>query len=160
MVNTNFKYPIGKCESLQCYLKKEHEKDKELLGYSFHNSIMVDTETNTVRERTEKVPACLKCYLYEKPLMEDRMAEEKIRYPAIIPYKWFYFYNEEDEKKYPDNWERRYEKLLAKEKVWKKYRGKKDLNTIVKTPEWQKWLTDYKDCLSWDEMPPIKLKRI
>ena len=29
----------------------------------------------------------------------------------------------------------------------------KDLNTIKKTPEWQQWLADYKDCLSWDETP-------
>jgi len=88
--------------------------------------------------------------------MEDRQAKEKIRHPEIIPYKWFWFYNEKDEKKYPNNWRKRYEKHLAKEEVWEKYRGKKDLKTIKETPEWQKWLKDYKDYLSWDEKPLVR----
>jgi len=84
-----FKYPIGKCEALQCYLKKADKEDKELAGYSFHNIQIVDTEKNTVRPtgEREKIPTCLKCYLYEKPMMENRMAEEKIRNPGIIPYQ-------------------------------------------------------------------------
>ncbi|CAG8542182.1 36828_t:CDS:10 [Gigaspora margarita] len=65
------------------------KKDVELIGYSWFNIQAIDTEAGTVRPtgEREKVPTCLKCYLYEKPMMEDRMAEEKIRYPAIIPYK-------------------------------------------------------------------------
>ncbi|CAG8547607.1 14404_t:CDS:2 [Cetraspora pellucida] len=84
-----FKYPIGKCEALQCYLKKADKEDKELVGYSFNNSLIIDTEKNTVRPtgEREKIPTCLKCFLYEKPMMENRMAEEKIRNPGIIPYK-------------------------------------------------------------------------
>jgi hypothetical protein len=48
MKNKTFKYPVGKCKSLQCYLKKEHEKDKELIGYSWFNVQIVDTEKHTV----------------------------------------------------------------------------------------------------------------
>lgn len=133
-----FKYPIGKCKSLhrdkngKIILDKDQEKI-ELIGYSYFNVRVIDTETNTVRPtgEKEKVPTCLECYLFEKPIMEDRIAEEKLRYSAIIPYKWFWFYNEEDEKKYPN----------------------KDCNTIRKVPEYQEWQEKFKDCLSWDEKP-------
>lgn len=89
-----FKYPIGKCKALhrnkegKLYDLKD-QPESELIGYSFFNIQEIDTEKNTVRPtgEKEKVPTCLECFLYEKPLMEERAAEEKLRYPAIIPYE-------------------------------------------------------------------------
>lgn len=109
-MNNQFKYPIGECKGIR-YWACDERNQKELIGYSWFNIQIVDTEANTVRPsgEREKVPTCLECYLYEKPFMEDRMAEEKIKNPSLIPYQWFWFYNEEDEKKHPNNWERRYE---------------------------------------------------
>ncbi|CAG8652741.1 4218_t:CDS:1 [Ambispora gerdemannii] len=98
--NKRFKYPIGKCKSIKC---GKDEGAKKLLGYSWFNTQIIDNGSIYPSGEREKVPTCLDCFLYEKPMMEDRKAEEKIRYPAIIPYKWFYFYNEEDEEKYPND---------------------------------------------------------
>jgi len=153
----NFKYPIGKCKALhrdeegRLYDLK-NQPESELIGYSFFNIQVVDTENNTVRPtgEKEKVPTCLECFLYEKPMMENRQAEEKIRRPEIIPYKWFWFYNDEDEKKYPNNWDKMYEKHLAKREIWAKNKDK-DCNSIREVPEYQQWQERYKDWLSWDE---------
>jgi len=94
MENKTFKYPIGKCKALhkdekgRLYNLKD-QPESELIGYSFFNTQVIDTQTNTIRPtgEKEKVPTCLDCYLYEKPMMEERQAEEKIRNPGIIPYQ-------------------------------------------------------------------------
>ena len=150
-----FKYPIGKCKSLHrdkegrlCDLKDQPES--ELIGYSFFNIQKIDDNKIYPTGEKEKVPTCLECFLVEKPMMENRMAEEKIKHPEIIPYKWFYFYNDEDEKKYPSNWWKMYEKHLAKREIWAKNKDK-DNNSIREVPEYRQWQEKYKDYLNWDE---------
>lgn len=86
------KYHLGQCQGLPCEDKKEKVP---LIGYCYFNNQIIEEGFLKPSGEKEKLEYCLNCYLYFKPMMEKRF-ERQIR-EGFIPFKWFWFYDPEDE---------------------------------------------------------------
>jgi len=83
-LNQTTKAKIGQCQGLHC-----QKKQAKLIGYCYFNTQIIDTKKETVRPSGEKAKLeyCLDCYLYNKPLIEEKMAREHQNNPSLIPYQ-------------------------------------------------------------------------